>query len=513
MSFLPWKFSRTPPQTVPSAYVGSAGGGTTVPAGNVAPTTTGAATNTSRAAALISQLSDLVGMSQYLQSVILSLTKGLGVTVNTDTNPDLGQALSSIYGSVPAAVSIPMYSSLLDVEFGAQQVLLATGLDASVQPNPFQQQAVITINKAVESALSSDGSYAAQTPLMLRNLKTQAAAYTQWQASLAKYPAATGAVGSTAADVIQASTVDVGDDVNQALTDHIDAMTSTYADTFTLMAGTSSISQDIVSIVTTFAELSVVELAQIKSLFNLAKSTSASEGLQDTSNGLTSFVFVQMLSSAASMVFSLDRVTQMAITPLGSMSNSLGSGLSAARGQATSPMSGVIRQVVQGARVASGVLAGMLSSNSSTGGSAPSGLTAGMNDLNTLLDWSLQQTSSKNSTTLLSFTKLMGRTQNDTNSQVQLLSVVNNLGTLASLADSFLTQRGTGAAAAAPVTQLATVGAILATTNTGNGTTYTVQNGAVTVNPPAVPTPTPAASVVLANAGVSTQLAGLSQSL
>ena len=450
-------------------------------------------------------------MSQYLQSVILSLTKGLGVTVNTDTSPELGQALSSIYGSVPAAVSIPMYSALLDVEFGAQQVLLATGPDASIQPNPFQQQAVITINKAVESELSSDGSFAAQTPLMLRNLKTQAAAYTQWQASLAKYPAATGSTGSTAANLIQGSTVDVGDDVNQALTDHIDAMTSTYASAFTMMAGTSSVSQDIVSIVATFATLSVVELAQIKSLFTLVQTTSAAESLQDTSNGLTSFVFVQMLSSAASMVFSLDRVTQMAITPLGSMSNSLGSGLSAAQGQATSPMSGVVRQIVQTARIASGVLSGMLASNSSAGGSPPSGLTAGMNDLNTLFDWSLQQASGKNTTTLLSFTKLMGRTQNDTNSQVQLLSVINNLGTLASLANSFLTQNG--AAAAAPATQLATVGAILATTNTGNGTTYTVQNGAVTVNPPAVPTPTPAASVVLANAGVSTQLAGLSQSL
>jgi hypothetical protein len=515
MSFLPWKFSRIPPQTVPSAYVAPTGGGTTAPAGATSstPSTSGAATNTSRATALISQLSDLAGMAQYLQSVILSLTTGLGVTVNTNTNPDLAQALSSIYGSVPAAVSIQMYSSLLDVEFGAQQVLLATGLDASIQPNPFQQQAVITINKAVESALSSDGSFSAQAPLMLRNLKTQTAVYAQWQSSLAQYPASTGITGSTSANVIQASSVDVGDDVNQALSDHITAMTSTYASAFTLMAGTSSVSQDIVSIVATFATLSVVELAQIKSLFTLVQSTSASESLQDTSNGITSFVFVQMLSSAASMVFSLDRVNQMAIVPLSSMSNPLGSGLSSAQGQATSPMSGVVRTIVQTARVSSGVLSGMLASNSSTGGSPPSGLTAGMNDLNTLLDWSLQQASGKNTTTLLSFTKLMGRTQNDTSSQVQLLSVINNLGTLASLAGSFLTQNGTGAAAATPVTQLATVGAILAATNTGNGTTYTIQNGAVTVNPPAVPTPTPAASVVLANAGVSTQLAGLSQSL
>jgi hypothetical protein len=129
------------------------------------------------------------------------------------------------------------------------------------------------------------------------------------------------------------------------------------------------------------------------------------------------------------------------------------------------------------------------------------------------MDWSLQQSSAKSSSTLLSFKKLMGRTRADTKSQVQVLSVVNNLGTLSSLADSFLTQRGTGAAAATSATQLATVGAILAATKSTNGTTYTVQNGAVTVNPPAVPTPTPAASVVLANAGVATQLAGLSQSL
>jgi hypothetical protein len=141
-------------------------------------------------------------------------------------------------------------------------------------------------------------------------------------------------------------------------------------------------------------------------------------------------------------------------------------------------------------------------------------MTQGMQDLSTLLDWSLQQANGKTSSSLNSFTKLMRRTQSDTSSQVQMLSTINSLGTLASLAGAFLTQQqSSGAAASSSVTQLATVGAILAATVTGNGTTYTVQSGVVTVNPPYIPPPTLAAAAVLSNAGVQTSLAGLSQPL
>ena len=532
MQFLPWKFARTIPQTVPSPAA---------PAATAAPSATsasGTTTNSSRASALISQFSDLAGTSQYLQSVILSLTKGLGVTVNTNTNPDLGRALSSIYGEIPPAISVPMYSALLDVEFGAQQVLHAAGPDAAIQPNPFQQQAVVTVNKAVESALSSTGDYNSQVALMLRNLKTQSAVYTQWQTQLAQYPAASTPATSPQPNVIQASTVDVGDATNAALTSHISSMTSTYASVFNMLAGLSSINQDIVCMVNTFAGLSTAELAQVKSLFNLVKNTSATEGLQDVSNGLTSFVFVQMMSDASSMVFSLDRIGQMALQPLGSMVNKLGQGLTSVQSGAPGPLVGVVRQIAQTARVASGPLAGMLASNTSVsscgaaappvpalpspscsapgsaGSIGPSSLSLGMNDLSTLLDWGLQKANDKVQSSLASFAKLMTRTQSDTCNQVQLLSTINNLGTLSSLASAFLTQQqGSGAAASTSVTQLATVGAILAATTTGNGTTYTVQNGVVTVNPPIIPPPTAAASAVLSNAGVQTSLAGLSQAL
>jgi hypothetical protein len=510
MRFLPWQFARTPPQTVPSPAP-------VVPLAEAAPATssTGSSTNTSRATCLISQFGDLAGTAQYLQSIILSLTKGLGVTVNTSSNPDLGRALSSIYGSVPPAVSIQMYSALLDVEFGAQQVLHAAGPDSSLQPNPFQQQAVVTVNKAVESALAAAGDFNTQAPLMLRNLKTQAAVYTQWQNQLASYPAAGNPSTALAANVIQASTVDVGDDLNAVLSDHVAAMTSTYAAAFTMLAGIPPVSQDIVGMVATFAELSTAELAQIQSLFNLTKNTSCAESIQDSSTGLTSCVFVQMLSDAAAMVFSLDRITQMALEPLGSMTNSLGNGMTSVQSQAGPSLVGVIRQVSSTARLASGPLAGMLTSNSAAGStSGPSGMTQGMQDLSTLLDWSLQQANGKTSSSLNSFTKLMRRTQSDTSSQVQMLSTINSLGTLASLAGAFLTQQqSSGAAASTSVTQLATVGAILAATVTGNGTTYTVQSGVVTVNPPYIPPPTLAAAAVLSNAGVQTSLAGLSQPL
>jgi hypothetical protein len=282
-----------------------------------------------------------------------------------------------------------------------------------------------------------------------------------------------------------------------------------------MLAGIPPVSQDIVGMVATFAELSTAELAQIQSLFNLTKNTSCAESMQDSSTGLTSCVFVQMLSDAAAMVFSLDRISQMALEPLGSMTNSLGNGMTSVQSQAGPSLVGVIRQVSSTARLASGPLAGMLTSNSAAGStSGPSGMTQGMQDLSTLLDWSLQQANGKTSSSLNSFTKLMRRTQSDTSSQVQMLSTINSLGTLASLAGAFLTQQqSSGAAASTSVTQLATVGAILAATVTGNGTTYTVQSGVVTVNPPYIPPPTLAAAAVLSNAGVQTSLAGLSQPL
>jgi hypothetical protein len=535
MSFSPWKFARNPPLTVPSPSATP----------SVVPTSTtggGTATNSSRATVLSADLIDLAGTAVYLQGVILSLTKGLGITVNTASNPDLGRALSAIYGAIPPAVSMLMYSNLLDVEFGAQQLTQAAGTDATIQPNPFQNQAVVTINKAVEAGLAGQGDFSSQLPLMLRSLKTQATVYTAIASQLTTYPAAAGvAATASSPNVIPASTVDVGDDVNDALTDHVAAMGLTYASAFSMMAGISSISQDIGCMVNTFANLATSELAQVKSLFTLVQSTDASESLQDISNGLTSFVFVQLMSDASSMVFSLDRIAQMAIAPLKSMTNSLGAGLTSVQSGAASSLIGVLRTTTQDARVTSGALAGLITSNSAASACgtssatppppaappAPSpscsqssssgislGLSSGMQELSTILDWSMAKANSKISTSLNSFKKLMTRTQSDTCNQVKLLTMVNNLGTLSSLADSFLKQQqSTTTAASSSTTLLSTVGSILATTQSGNGASYTVSNGVITVTPPAVPAPTAAAAAVLSKAGVQTAISGISQSL
>jgi hypothetical protein len=525
MTFSPFKFFRNPPPTVPAPSV--------IPSNVSSASAAGSSTNTSRATALISDLGNLAGTASYLQSVILSLTQGLGVTVNANTNPGLAQALSSIYSDLPPAISVAMYSNLLDVEFGAQQVLLAAGTNSTVQPNPFQNQAVITVNKAVEAALSDDASFKSQTALLLRSLKTQSAVYTQWQAQLANYPAAGTPSNSTAPDQIQASTIDVGNATNDALTGHVNQMVGTYASVFNMLASVSSVSQDIVCMVNSFATLGKVELAQIKSLFNLVKSTDVKEGVQDVANSLTSFVFVQMMSEASAMVFQLDRIAQMAIHPLASMTNPVGSGVSAVQSQAAAKLIGVIRATTQEARLSTGPLAGLIATNTaatacgtsanpavsvgpSPGCTAPSGagLSVGMNDLSTLLDWGLMKANKKVDSSLASFSKLMSRMQSDTCGQVKLLTVVNNLETLASLSDAFLTQQQNNAAAVNGVAPLlSTVGTILASTSTGNGATYTVQNGTVTVTPPSIPAPTAPATAILSRAGVQTSLAGISQSL
>jgi hypothetical protein len=546
MSFSPWKFAFTPPATVPSpgATPSTVGSGSSGSNGSGTTNVTGSSTNPSRASALISQFNNLAGTANYLQSVILSLTQGLGVTVDTNTSPDLARALTALYGSIPPAISIQMYSNALDIEFGAQQVALATGTDSSIQANPYQNQAVVTVNKAVEVALTAAGTFQSQIPLMLRGLKTQSTVYTQWQSQLTSYPA-TNPTASTnnSPDVIQASTVDVGDDLNDALTTHASSMASTYASTFNLLSSASSVSQDIVCMVKTFSALSKTELAQVKSLFTLIGSTDTSEDMADISNGLTSFVFVQLMSQASSMVMSLDRVAQMALTPLKSMVNPLGSSVSSVQNSAATQLVGVVRATTQQARVASGPLAGLIGTNTAatacgagtpppppptatpspscsqptsssaiSTASAASSLSLGMNDLSTLVDWGLQKANKKVSTSLLSFQKLMTRMQSDTCNQVKLMTIANNLGTLASLATSFLNQTQSPGAAAAgtAATQLSTIGSILASTQTGNGTTYTVQNGVVTVNPPTIPAPTPAAVAVLSQAGIKTSLAGIS---
>lgn len=535
MPFQPWKFFRNPPPTVPipQAVPSSTSTGSVVTSGS-------GPSNSSRATNLATSLANLAGTADYLQAVILSLTKGLGVTVNQNSNPDLARALSAVYGSVPPAISVQMYSYTLDVEYGAQQVMLAAGPDSSVQPNPFQNQAVLTINKAVESTLGSQSDFSSQIALMLRNLKTQSIVYNQWQTQLSSYPAASSTPTVPVANAIQASSVDVGDDVNTALSTHIDQMSSTYASAFNMLASPSSVSQDISCMVNTFASLTTAQLAQVKSLFNLVKDTDVTESIQDVSNGLTSFVFVQMMSQASSMVFQLDRVGQMMLGPLGSMNNSLGTGLSAVRSQSQNGLVGVIRDTTQTARVTSGVLSGLLSSNSaaSSCGASPSqpastpapspscstsapsssssvpGLSLGMSDLSSLLDFSLSKANNKINSSLAAFQKLMSRMQSDTCNQVKLMTVTNNLGTLSSLASAFLSQQqSAGGTTSSAQTQLATVGSILSATVSGNGTTYTVQNGVISVIPPTLPAPTPSAATILSQTGVQTSLSGISQSL
>jgi hypothetical protein len=95
------------------------------------------------------------------------------------------------------------------------------------------------------------------------------------------------------------------------------------------------------------------------------------------------------------------------------------------------------------------------------------------------------------------------------------MTMVNNLGTLSSLASAFLTQQQskTASTSNSVTSVLSTVGSILASTSSGNGTKYTVQNGVVTITPPTIPAVTPAAAAVFSNAGVQTHLAGITQAL
>ena len=525
-------FTRTPPPTVasPSPVLATAAVST------ANSSVSSSAATTSVAGTLSSQLNSLAGTSEYLQSVILSLVKGLGVTVNVASNPDLGRALSAIYGEIPPAISAQMYAYTVAGEIGASQVNLAIKPDSTVQANPFQQQALITINKAVESSLADNGSFLSLAALSLRALQTQQAVYTNWQSLLAVYPAASGATGNLQVDVIPASTVDVGPEVEQAIQAHINDMSTTYGSLFTALTNVSSVSADIVCMVNSLSALSKTELAQMKGLFDLTSSMSVKESFVDISNGLTSFVFMQMKTEAAGILMQLDRVAQMALTPLRTLGGQLGSSVASAQQMRVNNLKGVIRTVTNDALLADGPLAGLAVSNTAASacgakslppnppktpipacamsGSSGSLVSTGANDLSTLVDWALGKANQKFDTHLNALQKMMARTQKDTCNQVKLLTMVNNLTTLSSLTNSILLQQQKGSAVAGvTTTALSALGSILANTSSGNKVTYTVQNGSVMITPPAVPAPTPAAATIFANAGIQTSLAGITQSV
>ena len=525
MAFEPIVFTRTIPPTVATQApaLGVVSFVSQVSSSNTTPS------NTSMAVSLVTQLGDLIDTANYLQTLILGLNPGLGISIDPESDPDLARALAQIYnGQVPPAVSLQMYSYQLDAELGSSQVNLAAGSSSPVQANPFQTQALITANKAFESQVGSSGVFAAQSSLLLRGLKGSVITNATIQQQLMQYPAATTTTPSTpSVDVIPAATIDVSPAVASLVQNNINSSGQAMSSMYQVLAQPDPIASDVANVVAALATVAVPDLIRMNGLLQMTQQGDLSNSMQDLSGGISTYTLPQMLSQASGMMFQLDRVIQMVSSATNS-SNAVGKATQDVQGASTAPgmLVGVVRSMkVSPTTQTSGPLAGMpLNSGALTKLAVSSpmppalsnvGLSPGLNEISSLMTFSTANAQKSNDLQQDAFQRLSGRVNGNMGSMAQTLGVVSSISSLTSLVTSFISAQKSGSSIAgqSPTTQLSTVSSILASSQTGNGTQYTVQSGVVTLTPPAAPAPTPGAAAVFASSGIQTSLQGLTQNL
>jgi len=521
MSFEPITFAYTPPPTVPDQELG----GVAVAEPPVAAPGATVPSNTSLAASLAAQLGDLVATSGYLQSVIQSLYSGLGITVDQSSNPELAMALSTIYnGQVPAAVSLTMYANMLDAELGVLQVNQIAGPNAGVEANTLQHQALMTVNKSVESQLAADGGVAAQSALLLRSLKSSAIMNAGIQSQLMAYPAATPTPSTPGLNVIQASTIDIGSDTAALVQSQIDAAGLVSSSMYQSLTQPDPIASDAINVVAALATSGIADLIRMSSLLSMTSGslTSSSQGL---STGMSSFILPQAVAQASGLMMQLDRIVQMAVKPNSSASNAVTSATQLLSGvmKTAGSLVGVVRSMKLPSPVqTTGPLAGMPMINSACSGlpignpmppsMASLGMSPGISEMSSIMSFCSSKTSGTQALQQDSFQRLTARVNADMGKSVQILAAISSMASLASMVTAFIKQQQSSKVVSTqnPSTQLATVGSVLASSTTGSGASYVVQNGVVSVTPLAVPPVTPSAAAVFAKSGIQSSLTGLS---
>lgn len=460
MSFTPFTFTYDPPPTVESdAAVLPITNPTSSNGSNTNPytTTVPPIPANSVATSLVTTFNNLAETSTYLQSIINQLSSSIAVPVDTTANPNVGQALTTIYGSIPPAISIAMYNNLLDADVNIQLTNAALGLNASSQVNPVQAAAVSTLLTTVESNLSDAVTYATQLPLLLRSLKAESAIFTSLASNLTAYPAQSSTVTNTSATaVITASTIDVSPTVASALTSFANDCSSAYAGVYTVACTNGAVADDLNNVLNTLVNQPLADIVRIVGLVNAATGMVFKDAFNTALKDIGNYVYIQLVADASSMVFNTDIFNQMALSPFSSITGSLGNLLSSIQNinlsvgtmPAGSPMGGMSKINACGCTGTSASpvtsivvnVSGTSASNAASINSQISALTPGLSSIGTLLNWSQSKISSKSSKILENFQKILGKCVGIVASQTSLLCSLKAAEQLVTIATSITQQ-------------------------------------------------------------------------
>jgi hypothetical protein len=517
VSFLPFKFTFTPPKTVQSPSTDTATAAASVPASQIDG-------SGSQAGKIVSQIKDLLDASSYLQQAILSRHANTGVKFDPSEDPELARALTRKFGSDNQVntITIPMYSNLLDAEATAHQLEISLGPNSSMEPNPLEVSDTAYITRQVEQMLVNSGEYKNQIPVLLRGLKSDSLLLANWSDSFQQYPVlrspqasqdplAQAAVLNPSQDLIPAKGLDVSPLLSGYMTGMLGRMNSIYASIYTLLLSPNHVENDLLAVTSVFSQQAASDIARLVSVLTALKSMSHKESLSVLAGGMSTFVYARLGAGLGQMATSLDRLVSMAVDPLKSVTGQFGRLLG---------LSSSISLSV--GRVPAGGMAGSSLANpclkdlphnqfiqTKSGGvshvtTALDAIPDSLAALSEHLTWGLHQISFRTQYTNQAFMQLAERRLNDRGEQLNLLCSMSSIDTLINLGKGFISQKQTGSSSkTSPAAPAEAIGGILSNLSTSTGTGFTLSDGQVLPDPVDLPAPSDSVSRVLKAGGLN----------
>ena len=462
MSFSKIQFSYTPPPTV-QPRAGAAATPAPAPPASLAAG--------SLAAGLLDRVAALKAAGQYLQSLALAKSQGIGIVVNPDSDPTLGMALTRLYSKPqpPAGMTVDMYNNLLDTEMAVMRADMAlAGSPSLLQVSPAQKADLLVANQRFEDSLVATGASPYQTPLLLRQLKGNDIMLDGIKTALQGYPVlsgseyaavpgnpttspTSGSIDTTGwLNVIDKPVMDINSATAAAIDARLDSLQKQYGAIYGLCAGIDKVTQNITDIATQFLDKDLQDLIMIVSMISGLKMLFHKPKLTELKGVAGMLLLPRLIAEAAVFNSLMDRVLQSVTAPAQAMLNSLN--------RLTGEVASVGNEVAY--LTAQGGLTGLIGKHISGSKEQPApqrikdldAIPKAMGMLTGYLNWGIQETRSRAFEIEGSFFKAMDRRLQGTGGQLDVMDSLRSIDALIGVLQSLIQakQRGTIPAVGSP---------------------------------------------------------------
>lgn len=524
MSFEPIKFTFTPPPTIPSQAVLAPSTnpvGTAIPVSNQFGTTIAAG---SKAAGLVTRLSDLSATVSYLQQALTSLVKSLGVTFDLSANPDLGRALARIYNvtTPPSAMDMEMYINLLEADISFLRFDLLNPADSSVQIQPLQRADVGLAAKTFENSLLSTGIYNQTLPVLLRSMLGDQVIFDSWTSTLLKYPilsvpqkspaqlaSSASPTGSSDRD-LNGSSIDVSDSLSELMNGILDQWENSYAGIYKVVASPDPTETALPSVVATLSSQPSSDLIRLSTLLQNLLAFQHQPAMQTAHDSADNLVVPRLLSDVVGHTGNMDYVSQVVTGPANNFTGPMGALMS------------LLSSVNPGSILGVGLTGAV---GQAAGGFSPppltqtqlktlAGLPQGLQILGANVAWSQTEAQRQNTLMQKSIQRLSFRRLSNQGSQTELLTSMKSLSSSIGIIKSIL-QSGSNApvvsgnttslntSVVSPVIGLESFGTLVDSLQSQSGSSFALDGDTLVVTPPSIPTAPPNVQSLLARGGVN----------